>query len=860
MSSTFINLILLSVGILAGWLLFKYLDKSNQKSRAISPFNKNPDTENEINQILEKIPNGIAFVVDGRIIFNNNELLDILQFEDEFQKLDKIIDIFHPDDRELVSIRMKEVQEGGPEYSNEYQLLANNNLAVSTEVYIFKILFDSGKEGLVLIFRDLTPDKWVEKAFVEIQQRYSTLVEFAPEAILVFDAKTERFVDSNPKAEDLFGINRDLLLRVGFQELSPHIQPQGRLSKDVGEEQITKALEGESPVFDWVFKTSVGGEILCEIRLVYLPSSGRKLVRVSITDITERKQAELLLKNSEERYALAAQGSNDGLWDWDIEADKIYFSGRWKEMLGYEDDEIEGTLDSWLKIVHHEDVDQLRKALDDHLKGETNYFSSEFRIMRKDYGFRWMLSRGLAVHDKFGNAYRMAGSQTDITDRKNSEEKLRYDSLHDGLTTLPNRSYFLALLNEAYVNFKESSQDFALIFVDLNRFKMINDSYGHLVGDYILAEIANRLRSCVNTGDVVARLAGDEYAVILRNGSLNNNYEQIADCVQQSMKNPFVIENQNFHVNISLGIALMSDKYQDPEHLLRDADIAMYHSKNLELPYVVFDPDIHTKAVETLRLEADLRGAIEDEQLEVYYQPILSMEDQTVVGVEALIRWQHPELGLILPNDFVFLAEQIGMMMVVDNYLLINSLYQMRDWKDSGINIPRVVVNLSTKRIRNKDLIKKLKKILDENHLDANILEIKLKQTYLLDEDTEIQNVLKELKDMGVRFSIDDLGTLLTSFQIFKDLPLDVFKIHRSLIQGIPQDTHSNSVVRSVIELIKGLGVRIVAEGVETEAQGKFLKDNHCDQIQGFLFSEPLPASEIPNFIENFIPISYKVK
>ncbi|WP_438552612.1 putative bifunctional diguanylate cyclase/phosphodiesterase [Chroococcidiopsis sp.] len=571
-----------------------------------------------------------------------------------------------------------------------------------------------------------------------------------------------------------------------------------------------------------------------------------------------RQQAESLFLNASERYDLVMQGANEGLWDWNLENHEIYFSQRWKAMLGYADDEIASTLDEWRARIHPDDKAQFQLELSRHLDGTTSHFEREHRILHKDGTYRWVLSRGLAVRNEQGQAYRMAGSQTDITDRHRAEAQLSHDALHDRLTGLSNRILFQERLEHVLQLAKRHNIfSFAVLFVDLDRFKTINDSLGHLVGDRLLIGIAQRLKACIRSSDTLARLGGDEFAILIEDVDDKGDIIHLVERMQQEFKLPFHLSEQEVYANASIGVLIDTANYDCAEDLLRDADIAMYRAKERGRGcYEIFDITMRDRAVAMLHLETDLRKAIINQEFQLHYQPIVALHNNQITGFEALVRWQHPDKGLIPPIEFIGVAEETGLILPLGMWVLQEACTQMRAWHEEFPSHPplSVSVNISGKQFAQVDLVDKIRQILAETRFDPHCLKLEITESTIVEDLASAKAKLIQLQELGIQVSIDDFGTGYSSLSYLSRFPINFLKIDRSFIQDIDISSERLEIIRAIVSLADSLKIDVVAEGVETASQLAQLcslqpTSGQEHFAQGYLFSKPLNRDAAKNLI-----------
>jgi diguanylate cyclase (GGDEF)-like protein/PAS domain S-box-containing protein len=557
----------------------------------------------------------------------------------------------------------------------------------------------------------------------------------------------------------------------------------------------------------------------------------------------ERDHAESARRESEERYALAVRGAKDGIWDWTVESGAAYFSPRWAEMLGEAD--FAGPIETWWERVHPEDLRTLRHELDAHVVGLSPHFEHEHRLRRRGGDYLWVLARGLAVRDERGHAVRMAGSLSDISARKRSEEQLLHDAFHDALTGLANRQLFLDRLGlELEQSKRRPGGHFAVLYFDLDRFKNVNDSLGHAAGDVLLRELARRLHDVLRPGDTIARLGGDEFAVLATGLDSPLDATPIAERIQETLRETVALGSHSIAASASIGIACSSPSYERPDEILRDADIAMYRAKAAGRScYQVFDETMHRSAVALLRLESDLRRAVEQERFVMHYQPIVSLDSGRILGFEALVRWDHPERGLVPPERFIAVAEETGLIVPLGWWVLREACRQAKEWQRRYPGDPPVYIsiNVSGKIVLQADMEERVLGILKEMDLSAESLRLEITESVIMEHEAEVLRKLQRLRDLGIKFSIDDFGTGYSSLSYLQQFSYDTLKIDRSFIAGMGErEGGGAAIVQTIVALASMLRMNVVAEGVETPVQLERLRQIGCPQGQGFWFSRPV--------------------
>jgi len=685
------------------------------------------------------------------------------------------------------------------------------------------------------------PEGAVAHALRASEDRFRALVE---ESIVgIFLIQDGKVVYANPKFAEIFGYRQEDFANGGIPLEQLTCEPDFPAVRDT----VRRELLGEKQSLRETYRGKRKDGTLVEVEShgARTELSGRPAVIGTLLDVTGRRRTEQALRESEERYALAARGANDGLWDWDLVANRVYLSPRWKGMLGLAEKDIGSDPEDWLGRVHPDDHARLAADIAAHVEGRTAQLETEHRIRHADGTWRTMLLRGVAVRNA-GKATRMAGSQTDITERKKAEEKLLHDALHDGLTGLPNRALFMDRVGQAMAfQARRSDYRFAVLMLDVDRFKTVNESLGHAMGDRLLASVAKRVWRCVRPGDTVARLSGDEFAVLLEDYAVAEEPKRVADRIIAEMAAPHDLGGTEVFTSASVGIAIGKPESSKPDDLLRDADVALYRAKDLgRSRYVVYHPSLRTRAREQLQFETDLRRALGRNELRIVFQPIVSLVTGAPTGCEALVEWQHPTRGRIPPAEFIPMAEETGLIVAIGNWVLRESCKQAKTWAETTKDAPTVSVNLSARQLLLPEVVDQVRAAIADSGIAPAQLRLEVTESVIMENAGPASLLLTQLKALGVHLLIDDFGTGYSSLSYLHNFRFDTLKIDRSFVARIDASQKNVEIVRTILSLARALGMAAVAEGVETESQAAQLRMLKCDAAQGFWFSLGLEGAQ----------------
>lgn len=559
------------------------------------------------------------------------------------------------------------------------------------------------------------------------------------------------------------------------------------------------------------------------------------------TDRTEEEALEAQVRHAHDRFVLATRATTDGIWEVDVQSGEAYYSARWRSILGLPDEEAWGTVEDWLTRVHPYDEGRCRGIWNDIRQRPVPFLEFEFRGRHEDGSWRWILVRAICQTDQAQSLLRVTGAISDITTRK----------VKDPLTGLHNRTSLLEQLQWRIDRAEEYPRGYCLLFLDLDSFKRINDSLGHGKGDIVLTEVARRLEETVRAapGSLAARLGGDEFVVLVADVASSDDALTYVQALEYSLARPVDCVEQKIFVSASIGIAHgVAGTYRQASQVLEDADLAMYYAKlNGKAAHAIFQNEMRQKAVERLQLENDLRTAIEEHQFELYYQPKVNLLTRDIKGFEALIRWRSPERGMVLPGDFIAVAEETGLITKIGRWTLTTAIRQMGLWHKSGM-VPAnatVSVNLSTKQLVEADLVQFLQGELIAAGLNPNCLTIEITESMLVEDSPAAVALLESIAAAGIRLELDDFGTGYSSLSYLHRFPFSCVKIDKSFVQRMEGSSDSVTVVSSIVTLAESLGMSVVAEGVETEEQAAHLVRMGCKLAQGYLYARPMTVYDV---------------
>ncbi len=814
--------------------------------------NENRRMQIFLNSVVENLPN-MLFVKDAkdlRFVRFNKAAEELLGYSRDEMLGKNDYDFFTKEEADFFTAKDKQVLNGDRIHDIPEEPIHTRHKGVRLlHTQKIPILDEAGKPLYLLgISEDITERKRVEEALALSAAEWTYSMDFIEDAMYLIDTD-DRVVRANKAFYQLTGLSPDQTIgRDIVSIMHPRGEPtpcrvcQARHAR----RDCHIVMEPQDP------DNPTGHPIEVSLRIVRDAAGAPTGVLMIIRDLTHARETERVLRESEASLAYAQRIAHLGDWDWDIVADKLRWSDEIYRIFGLVPREFSATYEAFLNAVHPDDrtavIESVNKAL-----YENQHYSIDHRIVRPDGTERIVHEQAEVVFDESGKAIRMIGTVQDITEHRQSLERLNYLAYYDTLTGLPNRQLLNDHIKWAIKEAAKRDRLMAVLFLDLDRFKNINDTLGHDVGDALLREVATRLRASVRPGDIVSRLGGDEFTLVLANIAHVDDVTRVAQKLLDQFLPPFRIAGRDLFISPSIGITLYPLDDNSPENLLKNADIAMYHAKQLgRNNFQFFTPELNTRAARRLELETGLRLALEKNEFILHYQPLVKMDTGKITGMEALLRWQHPEYGLIPPMEFIPLAEETGLIVPIGEWVLRTACAQIKAWHATGFPAMHVAVNLSSVQLQQKNFAKVVKQVLSDTGLDPRYLDLELTESLLMQDMEAAEAILRELNDFGVLFSLDDFGTGYSSLSYLKRFPIDFLKIDRSFVRDITHDRYGAGIVRAIIAMAHTLNIKVIAEGVETSEHLRFLREQSCDISQGYYCSEPLDVETFTDLLRDW--------
>ena len=672
---------------------------------------------------------------------------------------------------------------------------------------------------------------------------FKTLTEQSAQGISVADSDGN-YIFVNTAFSEMMGYSQTELLTMSVFDIKAPKQNHNAFQQTKkAKEKITVRV---------MLQRKDGSTFVSEVIGKKITLDGQMCVVGLVQDISERVAIEQALIRSELHKDVVMQIANDGIWDWHLETNFVLYDERYYTMAGYKNNAFPYTFEEWEKRVHPDDILYATQSYQAYLTGESDQFNVEFRFLRHDLSYMWIQAKGKIVeHDDNGKPLRFIGTHSDISIQKKYQEEILHQAHFDSLTYLPNRFLSLDRLNQACVEAKRNKELVVLLFLDLDDFKKINDSLGHGIGDLLLIEAANRLRHVVRAVDTVGRLGGDEFIIIL-NGLKNvKDAHPIVENLLNQFREIFVIKKREMLLTASVGVAIYPNDAPNSAELLRNADSAMYDAKDRgRNTYSYYTSYMNQCAQRRLAIEEQFNGALTRQEFSVYFQPQIDINSSKIMGAEALLRWNNPILGNISPDEFITIAEQTGHIIALGKFVLQRALEHTAYWHKHFDKSFQIAVNLSPRQFRDPLLLPFIKECLTTQKIAPSKLELEITEGVLLSGHSYVDQILTDLNRLGIKIAMDDFGTGYSSLSYLRAYPFDVLKIDRSFINDINQADKTKSLINAIISMSHALGLKVVAEGIETKPQFEQLKQFNCDYGQGFLFSKPICANEMTQLLK----------
>ena len=718
---------------------------------------------------------------------------------------------------------------------------------VTCKERIYSLQFNPirGTDYINIYGRDITDQAQAKATLIERESQLRSMIENAPETIIVFDADTGKLTDFNYKVTEQFGYSVDQLQNITIQDLIPPMQPNGATSTNEFSSHIRATLSNNAPLFEWSFINSSQEELRCEVRLARLPSSEKKLVRASIIDNSWRISTEAQMR----KMSQVVEHTADSVVITDRAGIIEYVNPAFEQMTGFTTVEAMGNSLRLIRSDQH-DTDFFSTMWQTILDGKT--YHNIVINRRKDGSLYYEEKTITPLKDVHNNITNFISTGKDITNRMETEERLHQLANNDLLTSLPNRSSLIEKLNHLLQKRDALDDHHALIILGLDRFKNINETLGHDIGDELLKSLGSRLKSVLRNGDILSRFSGDEFAILVEEIGGERDVSIIAEKITTAMADPLVIRKHELFITASIGASLFPDDGQDAQTLIRHAEMAMSRAKESgRNTFGFYSAEMSERAIKRMQLETSLRRAIDNHEFLIYYQPQIDLQTGCISGAEALLRWQNPDHGLISPLEFIPLLEETGLIVEVGEWLIRTACDQARQWHERFNTGMRISINLSGRQFHSPQLSSTISDALGKNGLNPDALELEITESVLMQDNMATIENLHNLRKLGTRLAIDDFGTGYSSLSYLQRFPVDTLKVDRSFITNVSDSPENMNIVSAIISMAHSLSLDVVAEGVETETQLSILHGMQCNTIQGYLFSPPVSTDDMTDLLQS---------
>ena len=761
---------------------------------------------------------------------------------------------FTPEGHDALQQALLDAERTGEAQDVELEMLTADQRRIWVHCRSMLALVDGKVVKQTSVIRDISAQKRADAALRASEEQLRLVTSQMPGVVYRLHITPDgrrQFQYISPGVRELYGITAEQVMADG-SVLSRLRHPADR--QQLAQRIKTAVDQGQSVALEYRILTPQGETKWVQMNSNVVEQDEHGQVRNGVmVDITASKQAELALRERDELWKLALESTGDGVWDWYLDSGVEILSRRCMEMYGYSEGELPPVARSLDSLTHPDDLAQMMADREAHFAGETPIYSNEHRIRCKDGSWKWVLSRGMVIsRDEQGRPLRMTGTHTDITQRKLAETLIWQQANFDALTGLPNRRMLHDRLAQELKKSRRDNHRLALLFIDLDRFKEVNDTMGHAHGDDLLVQAARRISHCMRETDTVARMGGDEFTVILPGMDDLSRLEQIVQQILTSLSESFDLGTEQAYVSASIGITLYPDDGADIDSLLRQADQALYVAKDAgRNRFSYFTPSLQDAAQARVRLTNELRRALPEGQLWVAYQPIVELATGAVYKAEALLRWQHPSLGLVSPGTFIPIAEASGLIVDIGNWVFRQAIASATSWRSSHDMRFQVSVNKSPVQFHSRhDNYREWFDDLEHHGLPGQAVVVEITEGLLLDASTEVNEQLLALRDAGIAVALDDFGTGYSSLAYLQNYDIDFLKIDQSFVRNLSPQSRDLALCKAIIVMAHALGMKVVAEGVETAEQRTLLQDAGCDFGQGYLFARPMPAEAFGDFLQ----------